>query len=147
MPEKLITTEVDTFLELIKAEGKITLQGAAQRLHVSLETIQAWTDFLVEEKIVGIEYKFTTPYVFIEKEQAQKMALNYLNFDTKEAFYDKAQRRGLTPTQIRHVWLKYLETYQEGIKEAFYTKARERTLSEEKCQELWKRYYEYLFKE
>lgn len=147
MQSDLITTDVDVFLDLIKKEGKIALSDVAQRLHVPLETIQAWTDFLVEEKILGIEYKFTTPYIFIEKEQAQKMTEQYLGFDTKELFCQKAQRRGLTPKQMRQLWLKYLHTYQDAIRDAFYRKAHERKLPEEKINQLWQKYAAYLAQE
>lgn len=147
MPEALITTDVDQFLELIKNEGKISLQDVATRLGVSLETVQAWTDFLVEEHIVGVEYKFTTPFVFLEKEHLHKTAAFDIAIDTKEVFYEKARKRGLTPAQIRQLWLKYLATYHDALHEAFYAKAQERKIPYNKIQGLWEKYYAHLNEE
>jgi len=140
----VLRTEVDSFLELIKRNKKISLQDAAKEMKVPLQTVQAWADFLVEEGIVGIEYKFTTPYVFTEEKKTLKGHLGYLGFDTKEVFYEKARKREIEESQIRLLWMKYLAANEESMKTVFEDKCRERQLPQHKVDLLWKKYYTYL---
>ncbi|MFA6888675.1 MAG: hypothetical protein WC254_04215 [Candidatus Woesearchaeota archaeon] len=139
-----LKTEVDAFLELVKKYKKVSLIDAAKEMKVPIQTIQLWTDFLVEEGIVGIEYKFTTPYVFIQEEKKGKSGLGFFGFDTKEVFYDKAKKRGINDTQIRLLWLKYLTANEESIQKMFEDKCRERGISSYKVPLLWKKYNTYL---
>jgi hypothetical protein len=139
-----LKTEVDAFLELVKKNKKVSLIDAAKEMKVPLQTIQLWTDFLVEEGIVGIEYKFTTPYVFMQEEKAGKGALGFIGFDTKEVFYEKAKKKGIKENQIRLLWLKYLNANEESIKKIFEDKCRERSVPAYKVALLWKKYYSYL---
>jgi hypothetical protein len=139
-----LKTEVDAFLELVKKNKKVSLIDAAKEMKVPLQTIQLWTDFLVEEGIVGIEYKFTTPYVFMQEEKAGKGTLGFIGFDTKEVFYEKAKKKGIKENQIRLLWLKYLNANEESIKKIFEDKCRERSVPAYKVALLWKKYYSYL---
>ncbi len=145
MPEQEeLRTDVDTFLELVKKYKKVSLLDAAKELNVPLQTVQLWTDFLVEEGIVGIEYKFTTPYVFIQEEKTGKAGFGFIGFDTKEVFYDKARKKGIKEQQIRMLWLKYLNANEASMKKVFEDKCRERRLPSYKVVELWKKYHTYL---
>lgn len=141
----MLKTDVDIFLDLIREKKKISLSEASKALNIPLRTVQAWTDFLVEEKIIGLEYKFTTPYVFMNQETSQSEEFkNYIQFDTKEEFYEKAQDKGLNAGQIKLLWLKYLNLNKNSMKTVFYDKARSRGLTKEKIDVLWKKYMEYL---
>lgn len=142
--QEVLRTEVDDFLELIKKNKKMSLIDAAKEMKVPLQTVQAWTDFLVEESIVGIEYKFTTPYVFMIEEKKTAGAFGYMGFDTKEVFYEKARKRGIKEAQIRLLWLKYLAANEESMKKVFEDKCRERGLPKNKVDLLWKKYDIYL---
>ncbi len=139
-----LKTEVDAFLELVKKNKKISLIDAAKEMKVPIQTIQLWTDFLVEEGIVGIEYKFTTPYVFMQEERKGKSALGFIGFDTKEVFYEKAKKKGIKESQVRLLWLKYLNANEESIKKLFGDKCRERNVPAHKIPLLWKKYSAYL---
>ena len=72
MGDDTVTTEVDDLLAYLKGKERVALQDAATVLNVTPETIQAWVDFLVEEKILGIEYKFTKPFIYLNKEEKKK---------------------------------------------------------------------------
>lgn len=139
-----LRTDVDTFLDMVKKNKKISLVDAAKEMSVPIQTIQLWTDFLVEEGIVGIEYKFTTPYVFMQEEKQTKGSFGYMGFDTKEVFYEKAKKKGIKENQIRMLWLKYLNANEETMKKVFEDKSRERGLPANKVPTLWKKYYGYL---
>ena len=67
----IIRTAADELFELVKKNAKISVEGAAKQLRIPLATIQALVDFLVEEKVFGIEYKFTTPFIYLYKEGAR----------------------------------------------------------------------------
>lgn len=143
----MLRTDVDEFLDLVKKRQKIALPDAAKELHIAMQTVQSWADFLVEEKILGIEYKFTTPYVYMNIEQSEKHELkNYIEFDTKDEFYEKAANRGLNAGQVKLLWLKYINLNKSAMQRVFFEKARSRGIAQMKIEELWKRYVEYLEK-
>jgi len=139
----ILKTDVDDFIELIKQEGKMTISDAAKRLGVSEITVEAWTDFLVEERILGIEYKFTTPYIFmnIHDESESK---GMLGLETKEIFFEKARMKSIPQYQAVTLWVKYLSVNKDKIKSTFMQKAKSRGLSTEKRAILWRKYYEHL---
>jgi len=140
----MLRTDVDEFLDLIKKRGRISLGEATKALKIPMQTVQAWADFLVEEKIIGIEYKFTTPYVFMNQEQAEKNEFKYMQFDTKDEFFEKAEHKGLNAGQAKLLWLKYLNLNKESMRQVFYQKAKERGIDKAKADGLWKRYLQYL---
>lgn len=143
----ILKTDVDDFLELVKRLGKVSLQDAAKELNTPIATVQAWTDFLVEEKILGIEYKFTTPYVFVEEHKDTKHDMLDMGFDTKEEFYEKARKRGIKDNHIRLLWVKYLSANKEAMKKVFYDKGQARGIGKEKLPILWQKYYDFLMSE
>jgi len=142
--EEIVRTDVDDFLDLVKRKKKISISEAAKEMGTGTETIQAWTDFLVEEKIVGTEYRFTTQYIYPVEEKDKGIDISYIGFDTKEEFIEKARRRNISDTQIKLLWLKYLNMYRETMKEVFYQKALAKKMDKKKIDELWKKYSEYL---
>ncbi len=144
----MLRTDVDEFLDVVKRKGKVSLNDAAKELKIPLQTVQSWADFLVEEKILGMEYKFTTPYVFMNVEPDDKLEFkDYIHFDTREQFYDKAQNKGLNAGQIKLLWLKYLNYNKSAMKSLFYEKARSRGLDKEHIEKLWMKYFEFIQRE
>ena len=139
-----LTTDVDKFIELVKTRKKLTIAEAAHELKASQKTVQAWTDFLVEEKILGVEYKFTTQYIYYNMDPNEGLSVTYSGFDTREEFYDKAKRKGLKETQIRMLWLKYINLNRESMRTVFYDKCIEKHIPEDKIDILWKKYVNYL---
>ena len=145
MNQDVLKTSVDDFLALIKDRKKIALEEAAKMLNVPLATAQSWTDFLVEERILGVEYKFTTPYVFYIEKKEEEKGVSYVGFDTKEAFFEKARRKGIREGHIRLLWAKYLALNREKIKQTFFMKAMDKGITDEvKINHLWKKYEMYL---
>ncbi len=142
--DDVLTTDVDAYIDLVKKQKKIALADASRLLNIPLATIQAWTDFLVEEKILGIEYKFTTPYVYFIEEKKRTQDVSYIGFDTKEAFFEKARQKGIRDSHINLLWAKYLAANKESIKKVFIDKAKEKGLDDVKVEHLWVKYLEYL---
>ncbi|MFT7615686.1 MAG: putative ArsR family transcriptional regulator [Candidatus Woesearchaeota archaeon] len=133
-----ITTGVDSLIALLEQKKKISIEEAAKQLHIKDVIVQNWVDFLVEEDIIGVEYKLITPYIFL-KETSQKQS-----FDSKEEFYDKARMRGIEEVRIDALWSKYLDEHIESIKEAFYAKANARGMQPDKIEQMWIQYEEHL---
>lgn len=150
----VVKTSVDELYELVKSRKKISVEEAAKLLKVPVGIVQSLVDFLVEEKIFGIEYKFTTPYVYLSQEK-EKIIENKTespvspviagkNIITKEEFYQKANKWNIHPEKINELWRKYVNENMGHIKEAFYTRAGSKGIPREKMDELWKKYQTYL---
>lgn len=146
--DNVLRTAADELLELVKKSKKISVEEAAKKLKMPLASVQALVDFLVEEKIFGIEYKFTTPYVYLYREGAKEATRKEKSFTqgliTKEQFYEKAKQRKVPYEQIEGLWRRYLQQNLTHIREDFLRKAREKKAPEGKIEELWKKYLSYL---
>jgi hypothetical protein len=142
--ENVLKTDVDQFIQLVAERGKISIQEVAKIMNTSIETVQAWADFLVEEKILGMEYKFTTPYVFVIQDRKSKVDVTYVGFDTKEEFFEKARKRNIQDELTKALWHKYLKGNLKMIQEAFFKKAKDKGLDDLKTNKLWMKYVAYL---
>ena len=144
----ILKTVADELLELVKKKKKISVEEAAKELKVTTPTIQSLVDFLVEERVFGIEYKFTTPYIYLYKEEVKDAKGREKSFTqgliTKEQFYEKAKEKNMPYEHIEGLWRKYLQQNLVRIREEFLRKSREKKVPEHKVGELWKKYLLYL---
>ncbi len=62
-----IATAIDSLVELVKLRKKLTLEEAAHQLALPEHVINEWANFLEEEGIIQITYKFTTPYLELKE--------------------------------------------------------------------------------
>jgi len=145
MGEEVITTGVDELLDLLKHNSKMPLIEASKKLKTSSDVVQAWVDFLVEENIIGIEYKFTTPYIYLNKplemSEVDSSALSDDKIDVsffKKQFTDKALKNNISQSEIDLLWKNHLIQELELKKEYFFFEAQNRRLSN--IDELWKEY-------
>jgi hypothetical protein len=146
--DSLIRTSADELLDIVKKSAKISVEDAARRLKMPLATVQSLVDFLVEEKVFGIEYKFTTPFIYLYKEDIQqlkgKSSKITLGLITKEQFYQKAKARNTPYEHIEVLWRKYLKQNLVNIREEFIKSAKLKKIPENKIEDLWKKYLVYL---
>jgi len=63
----MIETGVDKLVNIVNTRGKIAAQDAAKELGVSTTIVLEWADFLEEEGIISIDYKFTKPFLVARK--------------------------------------------------------------------------------
>lgn len=71
----LLKTGVDKLVSLIKEKKRISVPQAAKELGVSQIVVEEWADFLEEEGIISIDYKFATPWLIekkLKKEEIEK---------------------------------------------------------------------------
>jgi len=143
-----IRTIADELFDLVKKKGKISVEGAASQMKAPTATIQALVDFLVEEKIFGIEYNFTTPYIYLYKEDIKSAKSRDKNLTrglvTKEQFYERAKLKKVPYEYLEGLWRKYLKQNITHMREEFLKKSKERKVPDDKTEDLWKRYLSYL---
>jgi DNA-binding transcriptional regulator YhcF (GntR family) len=141
--DELITTSVDDLLELLKTVSKISLAEAAQKLKVNQNTVQAWIDFLVEEEIVGIEYKFTKPLIYLNKTPKfnEVRVIEEENFTIskyKEDFLNRAKQRGIPVNKVEFFWQNHISQIINSKKDFFYREARKRRITD--IDNIWNEY-------
>ncbi|MBN2459780.1 hypothetical protein JXB28_05840 [Candidatus Woesearchaeota archaeon] len=148
MPEEVIRTGVDDLLDLLKKTDKISVHEAAKKLKLSSEMIQAWVDFLVEEEIVGVEYKFTKPIIYLNKPQQAKVDTTVKEEPVqsmeiyKAEFKRKAAEKNIPQEKISFFWRNHVKEVLVRKKDFFYREAKKRNLAN--VENLWKAYGEKL---
>ncbi|MBI2558937.1 hypothetical protein HYW20_06460 [Candidatus Woesearchaeota archaeon] len=146
--DAVLRTDADELLDIVKRSRKISVEEAAKKLKMPLASVQALVDFLVEERVFGIEYKFTTPYVYLYKDSIGQIKIREKGFMedliTKEQFYKKAKEKKIPYEYIEGIWRKYLQENLVSIREEFFGKSREKKVPEGAIQELWNKYLSYL---
>ena len=148
MGEEVVRTGVDDLLDILAHSAKVPLTEVATKLKVDANVIQAWVDFLVEEGIVGIEYRFTTPYIYLNKvvddkkdeskEEDEKVNIQYF----KRQFWEKAKSNNIPESQVEMLWKNHIFQAMELQKKYFFFEAQRRKL--QKPEDLWKEYKELL---
>jgi len=146
LPEEIIRTGVDKLLDLLKGVDKIPLTEAAQKLKISPSLIQSWVDFLVEEEIVGIEYKFTKPIIYLNKppeEKEVRVREEEPGLDAyKEDFKIRASQKNIPQEKISFLWKNHVIASLNRKKEFFIREAKKRNLAN--IDNLWNIYTEKL---
>lgn len=143
MSDEVVKTGVDELLELLKDNNKLPLVDAAKKLNVAVDVVQAWVDFLVEERILGIEYKFTTPYIYLNKpidvstkvyDESGPIDLMFF----KNQFWDKAKRNSIPESRIADLWKNHLLQELELKKKYFFYEAQTRKIIN--IESVWEEY-------
>ncbi len=88
-----IKTRADELVNLVKRVGETSFDDAAKQLDVSPSTIEAWANFLEEEKVLSIKYNFTTPLMTIFEEEKKKEP------GKKETKKQKASKKQIEQTE------------------------------------------------
>ncbi|MGV8086133.1 MAG: hypothetical protein ACP5N1_00745 [Candidatus Woesearchaeota archaeon] len=147
MKEEVIRTGVDELLELLSNNSKIPLTEVASQLKLDAGVIQAWVDFLVEENIIGIEYKFTTPYIYLNKiigkkskEEIPEERYNIQFF--KKKFWEKARLDNIPEKEIDMLWKNHVVQALELQKKYFFFEAQRRKILDPN--KLWEQYKELI---
>jgi hypothetical protein len=143
MNEDVVTTGVDDLLHYLQGKDRVALQDVASVLNASVDTVQAWVDFLVEEKILGIEYKFTKPFIYLNKEE-KKPKGRLLESTTitlealKREYQDRAIAKQIPQMKIRELWLGRVQEALLLKREYFLEQAKRRNA--EDPESLWTEY-------
>lgn len=88
----VIETGVDKLVNLVNLKERISSADAAKELGVSTTVVMEWADFLEEEGIISIEYKFTKPFLIARKLAKKDIQENAKEFSGKrDVFVRKAE--------------------------------------------------------
>ncbi len=126
MEMEKVETGVDRMMSILEKRGKLSLAELATLLKMPEGTLQLWVDFLVEERVLGIEYKFTKPYVFLNKKREQQVVVEELPGiqKYKKEFFDSALKRKIPQSKISELWKVHLNEAIEKQKEFFFREAK-----------------------
>ncbi len=128
-----VKTGVDDLMRVVQAEKKISVPNIAKRLNLSEKVVQSWVDFLVEEHLLGIEYKFTTPYVFSLQKQRPRRAVDeeaYVLSDFKDVFITYCQQKQIPEEQHQQMWREHLDSVVQSQKTFFAEECNRRGISD-----------------
>ena len=127
MVQSEIKTGVDDLLAYVEKKDKVSLKDAATDLKISQDTLQLWVDFLVEERILGMEYKFTKPYIYLnqktKKKTFEQKEQSLTLHDYKQDFIKHAKEKNLPENKIEIFWQQHLERAIEQNKQYFMREA------------------------
>lgn len=145
MADSTIRTGVDELLDLLRKIDKITLSDAAQKLGISSSLLQSWVDFLVEEEILGIEYKFTKPIIYLNRPAEEKKARIKEEAEIglesyKQDFKLRATEKSIPVEKISFLWKDHAKEALSRRKEFFFREAKKRNLAN--IDNLWRVYNE-----
>ena len=85
MAKALLKTGVDELVRLIKEKNKITVSDAAKGLGVSQDAIDEWADFLEEDNVIDIEYKFANTWLINKKLQKGEIKEKIKNVEAERS--------------------------------------------------------------
>jgi hypothetical protein len=145
LAEGTVRTGVDDLLDLLRRVNKITLPDAAQKLGISQALLQSWVDFLVEEEILGIEYKFTKPIIYLNKPAEEKKASVKEEAEAsleayKQDFKLRASQKSIPVEKIGFLWKDHAKDALGRRRDFFFREAKKRNLPN--IETLWRIYNE-----
>ncbi|MBW2977104.1 hypothetical protein KY347_06705 [Candidatus Woesearchaeota archaeon] len=92
LTDSIIETGVDKLVKLVNSKGRISSYDAAKELGVGMSVVMEWADFLEEEGIINIEYKFTKPFLVARKVTKKDVQEKAKEFSGKrDVFVRKAE--------------------------------------------------------
>ncbi|MFH1650136.1 MAG: hypothetical protein ABIA93_06305 [Candidatus Woesearchaeota archaeon] len=145
MADDTIETGVDSLLALLREKDRISIDEAAKILKTPSKAVQSWVDFLVEERILGLEYKFTKPYIYLNKAKQKATPKETNNTKDilafKKEFMERAENKNLPPEKMKGLWSEHVTKALAAKKQYFIIEAKKRELDPAKT---WQKYEEYL---
>jgi hypothetical protein len=126
----LIETGVDQLIAYLKQHEQANIETLAKELNTTPKIIESWAEFLMEENIIGIDYKLTTPYIYLIKQDKKDIK------DIKKEYELKNSNQDIHMKEYN--WKRYIETSIDEHKNFFLKEARKRSL--QNPEELWEEY-------
>jgi hypothetical protein len=135
-----IETGVDKLIALLKTTGKLEISEISKRLSFPSDVVQNWVDFLVEEKIVGVEYNLTKPYVYLivkaKNEDTVNLDDNFKGY--KDDFQESLKRKAVGQEKVEFEWKSHVVSRLDLMKQFFFSEAERRKLKDP--ERLWEEY-------
>lgn len=128
-----VETGVDKLISYIKGKGKVLIDEVAKELNVDIKTVEMWTNFLAEEKIIEIDYKLTKPYISLIGDDTEENILGI-----KQVFDKEHQDKSKEFKEYK--WKNQVLFVLEKKKDFFLREANKRKIQEP--EKLWEKYKE-----
>ena len=121
-----ITTAVDSLVKLVNKKGRISLDEASKELGLPSNVLNEWSTFLDQEKIIHVEYKFTTPFLISKKEEKTEANIDYeliiRKLEVMEAYLKKVQPKESKKVKQKEYLLKEVKKLIDITKKKKITK-------------------------
>ena len=134
MVQERVETGVDDLIKYLQDKGKVGLKETSQAIKISEETLQLWVDFLVEERIIGLEYKFTKPFIFLNRPKNSNSNSNKDDLLTieffKDEFFKNAKSKKIPADKIEDLWHSHLSSSLIKLKSFFLLEAKKRNIKQ-----------------
>ena len=95
-----IETGVDKLVKLINLKKKITLEKAAKFLGVSTVVVEEWANFLEDDGVISIEYKFSNVYLVERKISQEEFKKKTKEFSTKQDAFVRKVETALSAVEL-----------------------------------------------
>jgi len=115
----IIETGVDKLVKLVRERSRISMEDAAKELGVSLTVIEEWSDFLEEEGIISLEYKFTKPFLVGRKLTKIEVETKAKEFKGKKEVFVRKAEGTLSFLEREAVKLKKVKAEFDKLKKEF----------------------------
>lgn len=137
MNERVLTTPVDTIVDIIKKNKTIKQSELQKKVKVSSTTIERWLVILEEFGVIKITYHNLEAYIhFVEQENEKTINIEEL----KTEFIAKCREKNLSIDEIKELWFKFLTANREEIKEEFIKQAKKQGQPHNKLESAWKKF-------
>ncbi len=117
-----IETGVDKLIALLKVNGQLEISEVSKRLNFPSDVVQNWVDFLVEEKIIGIEYNLTKPLIYLvvaeKKEGDIRIEDDFKGY--KEGFQESLKRKSFEDEKVEFEWKSHILSRLDLMKQFFF---------------------------
>jgi len=128
-----VQTGVDVLIEFLRGKGQVALKDIAKRTNLPEDVMQTWVDFLVEEKVIGLEYKLTSPYVYLIKDPKGKQEKQPTEYERnlqgyRKEFEEHARTQKISGEKTNFLWKNQVGKEVEAQKAFFYEEANRRKL-------------------
>ncbi len=143
MGEEKIETGVDDLIRYLRGKGKQSIKDVAKAIHVPDKTLQLWVDFLVEERVVGLEYNFMKPYIFLNEDETEKKKTKVLDLAYfKKQFFETARKKKISDEQIEELWQRHIKSYFTRLKTYFLFEIKKRNFAHQDPEKVFNTYIE-----
>lgn len=141
MQNKILTTPVDTLVEIIGQNKKCSITFIQSKLKLPVEIIEKWLVILEEYKVVNIHYSGLEGYVTLiedikEKNNPKEVDISNL----KERFIERSKIKEMDYNKMKKLWPIFLLEYEGEIKNEFMLKAKKMGYEPEKIDKAWIKY-------
>ena len=134
MKDETLETGVDKLLRVLKEKKRLSLSDTAKEMSLSEDIVETWANFLMEEGLITIEYKFTTPY------------LNYIvKTDNKQENSSYKIDQPEEKQRYEYKWKEEMMNTLESKKDFFIDHAEKKGFKD--VESLWKEYKEKIANE